>query len=126
MSKRKRIEYLLVTLAAFASGALLYAFVGQMSMQIVQDSGLEIGWPAWQTGLMGGCFISSIVSSVILAARFFAKRRLWFKVLAAFLWFPAAGISLAIGMIGFLPYWVYNLIRIIIDRPKTEMEEENE
>ena len=125
MSKRKRIEYLLVTLAAFVSGGLLYAFVSQMSMQMVQDSGLVIGWPAWQTGLMGGYFISSIVSAVILAARFLAKRALWFKVLAAFLWFPAAGISLAVGMIGFFPYWVYNLVRIIIDKPEEKTEAEN-
>ena len=126
MSKRKRIEYLLVTLAAFVSGAFLYAFVGQISMQAVQESGLEIGWPAWQTGLMGGFFVSSLVSAVMLAARFFAKRRLWFKVLAAFLWFPVAGMSLAVGMIAFLPYWIYNLIRIIIDKPEAAQEDEME
>ena len=125
MSKRKRIEYLLVTLAAFVSGGLLYAFVGQMSMKAFQEFGLEINWSAWQNGFMGGCFISCIVSSVILAARFFAKRKLWFKVLAAFLWFPVAGISLAVGMIGFFPYWVYNLVRIIIDKPEEKPEEEN-
>ena len=56
---------------------------------------------------------------------FFAKRKLWFKVLAAFLWFPVAGISLAVGMIGFFPYWVYNLVRIIIGKPEEKPEEEN-
>ena len=132
MSKRKRIEYLLVTLVFFVSAAVLFGYAASLTIEdaetvlMVEQGALTPNFSWWQYALFAGIVFSSFASALILSARFFAKRKLWFKLLAAFFWPITLWACMAFGCLISVPYWIYNLIRIIIDKPKAEMGEHNE
>ena len=67
-------------------------------------------------GLVSGYAISSIVFSIVLAARFFAKRSMTFKIVAALLWFLPLFGTIIVGMIINIPYQVYNVVKIFTDK----------
>lgn len=125
MSKRQRIEYLLVTLAVFVSAATLFGYAALLSSPIedaemalmVEQGELKPFLSWWQYAFFAGFTFSSFASALMLSVRFFAKRRLWFKILAAFFWLFTMWLCLAVGWFVSVPYWIYNLVRIIIDKP---------
>ncbi len=132
MSKRKRIEYLLVTLAVFVSAAVLFGYAASLSIEdaemalMVEQGDLKPFLSWWQYAFFAGFTFSSFASALMLSVRFFAKRKLWFKLLTAFFWFITLWACLAVGGLVSVPYWIYNLVRIIIDKPKTQQEIEHE
>ena len=136
MSKSKRVEYLLVTLIVFISAGALFGFLygNAVSMPIedaelalmVEQGTIQPFMSEWMIGLIAGYTFSSFTSAFIWIARFFSRRRLWFKLLAAFLWPLTLWICMLVGWLGLIPCWIYHLIRLFIDRPQKVREEAHE
>lgn len=124
LSRKQRVEYLLVTIAAFCSGALLYGGLLYAATEFAYELQLYLEIPDMESfyltssdllhyALSGGFVFSGVVSSAILAARFFARRGLVFKLIAAFLAPLTLLILEIVGLLIYLPYQIYNLIQII-------------
>ena len=113
MTKQKRIEYLVCTLVACLSGGLSYGFIGVIVGMTVPSSELALT-PALSilSGILGAILFGSIVSTIILAANFLKNRGLAFKIVATFFWPITYFVSFFVGMLIFIPYEIYNLIKI--------------
>ena len=114
MTRKNRIEYLLCTLSVAITGFLIYGSLGSM-MPIINDS-KELSFLL--IGCLGGFGFSMLVSTVILSVRFFKKRGLVFKTLASILWPLTFSVCTYIGMLSYIPYQIYNMIRIVIGEKK--------
>ena len=113
MTKKQRIEYLVCTLASGFGGGLMYGLIGIIVGLTVPSSELPLG-PALSllAGVGGAVLISSTVSTLILSANFFKKRSLAFKVVAAILWPITFSVCFYAGFFMFIPYEIYNVIKI--------------
>lgn len=109
MDKKKRIEYLATTMCVLFTGFIIYGLVGSMGPII--DNSKSKSFLLF--GLIGGIGFSAIVSTIILTVRFFAKRKLGFKIVAALLWPLTFACSIYVGFICYIPYQIYNLVKII-------------
>ena len=136
MNKSRRIEYMLITLLVFISAGVIFgsAYGASVSGPIedaelalmVEQGAVEPFMSEWKIGLLAGYMFCSVASALMLFARFFSSRRLWFKLLAAFFWPVTLWCGMVVGWFGLIPYWVYNLIRIVIDKPRETGEENHE
>lgn len=110
MERRKRIEYLTLTWAMFASVVLLFYFTGDFSstFPVENEALFRLGG-----SLLMGYMLTGLLSGILLAAGFFAKRSLMFKAVAAALWFITVLAVFAAGEFLLIPYQIYNLIQII-------------
>lgn len=113
MTKKQRIEYLTVTSAAFVSGALLYSAIAWFAQ--TNDPNFP---PFLLFGALAGLLIGGISCGIIFAARFFSRKSTVFKTVAAFLWFITLICVVYGGVFCFLPYGIYNLVKIAA-APKT-------
>ena len=82
MSKRKRLEYLIITTCVLFSGFVIYGLLGSIP-PLVNDS-KTLSFLAF--GALGGFGFSVVISAIILASKFFQQRGLVFKTVAAVLW----------------------------------------
>ena len=64
-------------------------------------------------GCLGGFGFSAIVSTIILSVGFFRKRGLGFKIIASVLWPITFGICVYVGILSYIPYQIYNIVKII-------------
>lgn len=113
MTKKQRIEYLAVTLCVFISAFLIYAFLGNM-----QSFGNEDKIQSFLLyGLLGGYGFSSILSGIILFVRFISKKSLIFKIMASVFWPISLAGLFYIGVLGYIPYQIYNVVKIIQEKP---------
>jgi len=136
MNQHKRMEYLLVTLTVFISAGAICGFLyaNAVSMPIedaemalmVSQGAIQPFMSEWKIGIIAGYMFSSFTSVLILIARFFSRRRLGFKLMAAALWPVTLWVCMLVGWFGLIPYWIYSLIRIFIHKPQTVQEEEHE
>ena len=108
MNKRKRLEYLLVTTCVLLSGFFIYGLVG--SIQPLNDN-KTLSFFAF--GALGGFGFSITVSTIILASKFFQKRGLIFKIVAAILWPITFACCFYVGVFMYIPYGIYNAIMLI-------------
>lgn len=109
MTRKQRIEYLIITLCVLISGFAMGAI-----LRAVMPAGESNNVPSfWVLGLMFGMVYSMIMSSIILAVRFFSKRSLKFKIIAAVLWPISFACVFYTGILMYIPYQIYNIIRII-------------
>ena len=108
MDKRKRIEYLITTMCVLLTGFFIYGPLGSINMS---------GYDKWKSflmfGLLGGFGFSAVVSTLILATCFFSKRKLVFKIVAAIFWPITFGCAAYVGMIIYVPYQIYNIVKLI-------------
>ena len=111
MDRKKRIEYLITTMCVLISGFLMYGLVGSME-PLIDNSKVK---SFLLFGLLGGFGFSMIVSTIILSARFFAKKKLGFKIVAAILWPITFACSFYAGFFIYIPYQIYNVIKIFSD-----------
>ena len=121
MDRRKRIEYLIITISVFVSGFLIYGLLGMVQ---------PIDGKKWETflsfGILGGWFPSMIVSMIILSSCFFSKKSFRFKVIVSILWPITVCLIIWAGILLYLPYQIYNIVKIIKDKPRMkEVEQEN-
>lgn len=109
MTRKQRIEYLIITLCVLISGFAMGAI-----LRTVMPAAESNNVPSfWVLGLMFGMVYSMIMSSIILAVRFFSKRSLKFKIIAAVLWPISFACVFYTGILMYIPYQIYNIIRII-------------
>ena len=114
MNRKSRIEYLAVTASTFISGFTIYGLVS--TIQPLADNSVI------KTFLLFGCMgwfgFSMFLSTIILAVRFFLKKNLKLKIFAAFLWPITLGCIFYVGILSYIPYQIYNIVKII--REKTD------
>lgn len=110
MERRKRIEYLIVTWMVFVSVIFMFYFTGDFTSTFPVENEAQLRLAG---SLMMGYVITGLLSGIMLAAGFFAKRSLMFKAVAAALWFITVLAVFAAGEFLLIPYQIYNLIQII-------------
>lgn len=120
MDRKKRIEYLAVTWTMFASVVLMFYFAGDFSSSVPVENEKLFRLAG---SLMMGYVLTGLLSGIMLAARFFARRSLRFKVLAAALWMVTMLAVFGGGEFLLIPYQIYNLIQIVRSRSKDEPAE---
>ncbi len=116
MDRRKRIEYLVTTMCVLVSGFVIYGLVGSIE-PILYDSKIK---SFLLFGLLGGFGFSMVVSTMILSARFFAKKKLGFKIVAAILWPITFACAIYAGVFMYIPYQIYNMVKIIVEPRKND------
>ncbi len=109
MTKKNRIEYLICTLLVVITGFIIYGLVASQH-PIINESKLQ---SFLLFGCLGGFGFSAIVSTIILSVSFFTKRGLVFKIIASVLWPITFGICVYVGILSFIPYQIYNIVKII-------------
>lgn len=111
MDRKKRIEYLITTMCVLVTSFIIFGLVGTME-PLKNHSRKEL---FLFLGLYGGFGFSMITSTVVLSARFFAKRKLGFKIVAALLWPITFACAFYAGFFIYIPYQIYNVIKIFSD-----------
>ena len=113
MTRRKRIEYSASTLAVLVGGFLIYSLLGSVQ-PLINDSRVQ---SFFFFGLLGGLGFIMLLSTVILSVRFIAKRSLVFKIAASVLWPITVACCFYAGVFCYIPYEIYNIVKIISDKP---------
>lgn len=115
MSREKRITYLATTMSVFITSGLLYGGLGSM---IPDTQGIDVPGVLW--ALLGGYCFSSVFSGVFLSVNYFSKKSLRFKIVAALLWPITVACCMYASIFSYIPYQIYNIIKIIKDKPGAE------
>ncbi len=118
MTRKKRIEFLIVTLCVFLTSFLIYGLVGTLNP--LNDNNLS---SFLLFGCIGGFGFSMMTSTIILTVNFFSKRKLAFKIVAAILWPITFACAFYAGFFCYIPYQIYNIVKIIKDKPTLNIEE---
>ncbi len=109
MTKKNRIEYLICTLCVVVTGFIIYGFVGSVQ-PLINESKLQ---SFLFFGCLGGFGFSVVVSTIILAASFFKKRGLIFKIIASVLWPITFATCVYVGIFTYIPYQIFNVVKLI-------------
>ncbi len=109
MTKRNRIEYLVCTLSVVVTGFIIYGLIASQQ-PLINESKVQ---SFLLFGCLGGFGFSAIVSTIILSVGFFKKRGLVFKIIASVLWPLTFGICVYVGILSYIPYQIYNIVKII-------------
>jgi hypothetical protein len=114
MDHKKRITYFAVTLTMYIIGFILYgciaAFVG---------GGMNLPWTDSKPvvfllfGLLGGHFLSSLISGILLFANFTAKKGIAFKVICCVFFAVTIAVIFYVGVFAAIPYGIYNIIKLV-------------
>ncbi len=112
MSRKSRIEYLIETMCVFITGFIIFGTIAA-AFQAINGSRL-LSFLAY--GSFGGFAYSIILSGIILAVNFFAKRSMKFRITASVLWFFTLAAILYVGILTYIPYQIYNIVKIIKDK----------
>lgn len=123
MTKKNRIEYLVCTLTVIVTGFLIYGLLASQQ-PLVNDSKVQ---SFLLFGCLGGFGFSAIVSTIILSVGFFKKRGLVFKIIASVLWPITFSVCVYAGIFSYIPYQIYNIVKIIslIREEKKQKESED-
>ena len=123
MTKKNRIEYLVCTLSVVVTGFLIYGLIASQQ-PLVNDSKVQ---SFLLFGCLGGFVFSTIVSTIILSVGFFKKRGLVFKIIASVLFPITFGACVYAGIFSYIPYQIYNIVKIIYltreDKRQKELED---
>lgn len=111
MSRKSRLEYFICTMCVLITGFIIYGFVGSMEPLIANSKILSF----LEFGCLGGFGFSMILSGIILTVRFISKRSFKFKIMASIFWFITFACAAYVGVLGYFPYQIYNLVKIIKD-----------
>ena len=109
MTRRNRIEYLVCTLSVVVTGFIIYGLIASQQ-PLINESKVQ---SFLFFGCLGGFGFSAIVSTIILSVGFFRKRGLVFKIIASVLWPLTFGICVYVGILSYIPYQIYNIVKII-------------
>ncbi len=109
MERKGRIEYLISTLCVAVTGFMIYGLLGS-TLPTEGYSKLQM-FAFW--GLLGGFGFSMILSSILLAIRFFKKKSTMFKAVAALLWPITFFCVVYVGVFSYIPYQIYNIVKIV-------------
>ena len=109
MTKKNRIEYLVCTLSVVITGFIIYGFVGSIE-PLINESKLQ---SFLLFGCLGGFGFSAVVSTIVLSVGFFKKRGLIFKIVASILWPITFAACVYAGMLSYIPYQIFNIVKLI-------------
>ena len=109
MSRKSRIEFLITTLCILISGFVLYGLIGSMVGSLPYSKAEQF----LLFGSIGGFGFSIVFSSIVLAVNFFSKRKTLFKIIASVLWPLTFACIIYVGIVLYIPYHIYNLVKII-------------
>lgn len=109
MTKKNRIEYLVCTLSVVVTGFIIYGLIASQPPYI-NNSKLQ---SFLLFGCLGGFSVSALVSTIMLSVGFFKKRGLAFKVVACILWPITIAACMYAGIFSYIPYQIYNIVKII-------------
>ncbi|MBQ2960480.1 MAG: hypothetical protein IJE09_04585 [Oscillospiraceae bacterium] len=118
MNRKKRIEYLLVTLCVFITGFFIYGFLGMINPLVDTNKLLSFLYSA----CLGGFGFSMLLSTIILSVNFFSKKKLAFKITAAILWPITVLCTVYLGIICYFPYQIYNIVKIVGEKASPTQE----
>lgn len=107
--RKKRLEYLICTMCVLLSGFLLYGSIGLLE-PIPHQGKIQ---SFFIQGCLGGFGFSMLLSGLLLTVRFMAKRSLKFKAAASVFWIIPVACAVYVGILGYFPYQIYNLVKII-------------
>ncbi len=119
MTRKKRIEYAIVTLCVFITGFLIYGSISTIQPLINNDKFSSF----LLFGCIGGFGFSMLLSTIILTVNFFGKRTLNFKIIAAILWPITFACAVYAGFFCYIPYEIYNIVKIIKEKPIANIDE---
>lgn len=108
----ERRRYIVLTSSLFAVGVVLYGSIGLYSMQYDFEF-MNISNPALRAlaiALLGGYFLSSLMSGIIVVTRFISNRTFQQKILLAILFIVPIYIVLT-AVFYSIPYGIYNYIK---------------
>lgn len=114
---KKRKEYLLFILTAFAVGFLIYIILAYCGIKYGNFNSPVS--PAIY-GIMGGYLFASIVSGIILFVRFIKNKPAWVKIICIVLFLFVFVVVYFIGTITLVSYFFYNVICFIADTNKVK------
>lgn len=106
-----RRKYIVLSSAAFISGFLCFGSIGAITYektQILKISNLYMY--TFATGLLGGYIIFSIISGILVTAKWISNRTLKQKIILAIFWIVPMYL-VVLGMIYSIPYFIYNSIK---------------
>ena len=109
MTKKNRIEYLVCTSSVVVTGFIIYGLVGSME-PLINESKLQ---SFLLFGCLGGFGFSAVVSTIVLSVGFFKKRGLIFKIVASILWPITFAACVYVGMLSYIPYQIFNIVKLI-------------
>ena len=113
MSRKSRVEFLIVTLCILISGFVMYGLIGSMVGSLPYSKAEQF----LLFGFIGGFGFSIVFSSIVLAVDFFSKRKTPFKIIASVLWPLTFACVIYVGIVLYIPYHIYNLVKIIQSKP---------
>ncbi|MBQ4102649.1 MAG: hypothetical protein IJC85_07195 [Oscillospiraceae bacterium] len=120
MTKKNRIEYLVCTLSVVVTGFIIYGLIASQQ-PLVNESKLQ---SFLLFGCLGGFGFSAIVSTIILSVGFFKKRGFGFKIIASILWPITFAVCVYAGIFSYLPYQIYNIVKIVSLTQKEKRQKE--
>jgi hypothetical protein len=106
-----RVEYFACTVTLFVVAFILYGCIGSMGNDMILGS--DKLWRFFGFGMLGGYGFSSILSGIILFSRFITKKDLRFKILSCALFPITFGVICYVGVFSFIPYSIYNLVKMV-------------
>lgn len=118
MTKKERVGYLLCTVASFISGFIIFAYIGTHGPWA--PGGVSESKVFMLFGLAGGLAVAVTLSGVILTTWVVRESSTVFKIIVAFLWPVTAACAVCVGIVTFIPYEIFNLIRIFMYGRKGE------
>lgn len=108
MERKKRIEYLILMLCAFVSGVVVYGVAAFVSAKFGEDTGIAL----WAFPVLGGVFFMMLISGIMLMAKLLSKAPFAVKIIAVVLWPLTFVASYFVIFFGFLPYLIYNIVKL--------------
>ena len=118
VTHKMRRDYFWSTLAMFLSVGTIYGL-----LPLIVPGAEATVWQALGVSLFAGYCFTSIVHGVILFIRWISQRSLAVKILCGvFFLIPFAAIAY-VGIFSFLPYGIYNLVRLLTGKDKEEKAE---
>jgi len=109
MNNKNRVEYLVCTLCVLISGFIIYGLIA-VQQPLLNGSKFQ---SFLLFGCLGGFGFSAIVSTIILSVFFFKKQGLALKMIASVLWPVTFGVCICAGVFLYIPYEIYNIMKII-------------
>ena len=109
MNKKSRIEYLVCTISIAITGFIIYGLVGSI-VPFINGNKL---YSFLFFGCLGSFGFSAFVSTIILSVGFFKKRGLIFKIVASVLWPITFAACVYVGMLSYIPYQIFNIVKLI-------------
>ncbi len=113
-----RRDYFWSTLAMFLSAGTIYGLL----VGTTPDFNVNV-LGAIGIGCAAGYGFTSIVHGVIMFSRWISKRGLATKILCGLFFFLSFAAVVYVGIFSFLPYGIYNFVKMLTDKYKDQPAE---